>query len=462
MENTTDNRIQRYRMAIFREVVKLAWEGKLEKEIEGLPDKILGNDIKDEQERIIVKNYIRMAMGLNPCNGDSELTKDVQRALQMNKIEKPLVAVIQNVCETCHRYHEGETSQYDEDCPRSHLDCTEDENKCLGCGKCIGECPLGAISDKIEFIPIIKMLQERKHPVYATIAPAYVGQLKGKMTPGKIRAALKWMGFADMIEVAAFADILTVKEAYEFDHKVKTEKDFFITSCCCPVWVGMIQKNFKHIADHISPSVSPMIASGRVLKVLNPEAKVVFIGPCIAKKAEAKIHALGDAIDYVLTFRELYEIFEALEIDFDVLEDDYREEASFSGRVYGRTGGVSKAVELSVMRVAQQRKIPFKSIAFNGAKDCKEGLERLLRGEIDANFIEGMGCVGGCVGGPRAIASIEEATEKVNDYSEATPMRTPFDNDNVLQMITSLGIRRLESLEDQDSIGNLLVRNLEE
>ncbi|MBB6219000.1 iron only hydrogenase large subunit-like protein [Anaerosolibacter carboniphilus] len=459
MENTTDNQLQRYRMSIFKEVAKLAWQGKLEEGIEDLPDRILGEDIQDEKERKIVRNYIRMAMGVDPTYEDHHLKEDVEKALHLSKVESPLVAVIQNICEECHRYHGDDI--YDEDCPRGYLDCTKAEHKCLGCGKCIGECPLGAISDKIEFIPIIKMLQEKKQPIYATIAPAYIGQLGEHMTPGKMRSALKWMGFTDMIEVAVFADILTVKEAYEFDHMVKTEKDFFITSCCCPVWVGLIQKNFKDIEDHVSPSVSPMIASGRVLKALNPDAKVVFIGPCIAKKAEAKIEELKDAIDYVLTFRELHEIFGALEIDLDALEEDHREEASFAGRVYARTGGVSKAVELSVNRVVQ-RKIPFKSICFDGAKDCKDGLKRLIEGEIEANFIEGMGCVGGCVGGPRTIASIEEATEKVNRYSESTPMKTPFDNNNVLQLITSLGLKRLESLEDEESIKNLLVRNLNE
>lgn len=457
MENTTDNRLQRYRMSIFKEVAKLAWQGKLEEGIEDLPDRILGKDIQDEKERMIVRNYIRMAMGVDPCDEDHSLMEDVEKAVKLSKVESPLVAVIQNICDECHRYHGDNT--YDEDCPRGHLDCTKAEHRCVGCGKCIGECPLGAISDKIEFIPIIRMLQEKKQPIYATIAPAYIGQLGEHMTSGKMRAAFKRMGFTDMIEVAVFADILTVKEAYEFDHMVKTEKDFFITSCCCPVWVGLIQKNFKDIEDHVSPSVSPMIASGRVVKALNPGAKVVFIGPCIAKKAEAKIADLEDAIDYVLTFRELHEIFGALEIDLESLEDDHREEASFSGRVYARTGGVSKAVELSVNRVVQ-RKIPFKSICFDGAKDCKDGLKRIIEGEIAANFIEGMGCIGGCVGGPRTIASVEDATERVNSYSESTPMKTPFDNNNALQLITSLGLKRLESLEDGESIKNLLVRNL--
>lgn len=460
MKDTTNNSNQRYRMRVFKEVAKLAWEGKLKDQVDGLPDRVLGNRIKDAKERSIVKNYIRMAMGLNPMGDEKDLKEEVEKALNLNQVHLPLTSVIQDVCENCHRYHPGDNPYYAEDCPRSGRDCIENSGRCLGCGECIEACPLGAISDKVEFIPIIKMLQDATYPIYATVAPAYVGQLGDGISPGQMRAALKKMGFTDMIEVAVFADILTLKEAYEFQHMVNKEEDYFITSCCCPVWVGMIQKNYTYIVDHVSPSVSPMIASGRVLKLMNPRAKVVFIGPCIAKKAEAKIPELQDAIDFVLTFRELHEIFAALDIDLRNLKADEREEASFAGRIYARTGGVSLAVEASVDRVIGNN-IPLKSVCFDGAKDCKVGLEKLLKGELSGNFIEGMGCIGGCVGGPRTLESVEKATELVNKYSESTFMKTPFDNNHVLELLTSIGIKRLEKLDEEEKIKGLLVRNFE-
>ncbi len=157
------------------------------------------------------------------------------------------------------------------------------------------------------------------------------------------------------------------------------------------------------------------------------------------------------------------EIFTALEIDLEALEEDNREEASFAGRVYARTGGVSKAVERSVERVLK-RDIAFKSISFEGTGECKIGLEKLIKGEIKANFIEGMGCAGGCVGGPRAVVSIEEGKAAVDAYSQETTMKTPFDNDNVLQLITRLGIKRWEALEEEKAEGveMLLSRQLKQ
>lgn len=453
MSNTTNNYIQKYRMKVFNELVKLAWFGKLEEEIEELPHKIIEN-IKEEKERKIVESYIRLAMGLDPINSNKSLREEARKALLLDKIKKPLVSVIENICEQCNRFHEGS-------CPIHGQGCMNDFEECIGCGQCIEECSLGAISDKIEFIPVVNLLQEKRYPIFAAIAPAYAGQFDESITPGKIRTALKMIGFSDMIEVATFADILTMKEAYEYKHLMNNKKEYFITSCCCPVWVNMIQKKYPTLLDHMSPAVSPMIAAGRVIKALNENAKVVFIGPCIAKKNEAKEEDLEDAIDYVLTFRELYEIFDALNIDLKNLPEKNREEAAFTGRVYARTGGVSKAVELTVQRLDPHSNIPFKSEAFDGAKNCKDGLDQLLKGEIDATFIEGMGCIGGCVGGPRTINSIEEGTKRVDAYANGTSMKTPFDNINALQLLTRLGIKRYEMLEnaEDEKVKNLLVRN---
>lgn len=135
------------------------------------------------------------------------------------------------------------------------------------------------------------------------------------------------MGFTDMIEVAMFADILTIKEAFEFNHLVKTTEDFFLTSCCCPVWFNMTKKNYSELYKHMSPSVSPMIASGRILKKLYPDCRVVFIAPCIAKKAEIKEEELKGAIDFVINFRELKEIFNALQINPAELPGEEKDQA---------------------------------------------------------------------------------------------------------------------------------------
>ncbi|MDF2533446.1 MAG: iron only hydrogenase large subunit, partial [Clostridia bacterium] len=190
---------------------------------------------------------------------------------------------------------------------------------------------------------------------------------------------------------------------------------------------------------NFSPAVSPMIAAGRVLKEVYKNCKVVFIGPCIAKKNEAKDKDLRDAIDYVLTYKELDEIFKALDIDPAALPDEQYEQSSTGGRIYARTGGVSKAVELSLQRLGYQG-IAFNAIQVDGVKACKEVLDKLKSGIVDANFIEGMGCKGGCVGGPRANIEVQKATDIVNQYGSESLYQSPVDNDKIGVILERIGI----------------------
>lgn len=154
---------------------------------------------------------------------------------------------------------------------------------CINCGICIDSCKNGRILDKVEFLPIINLIKENK-TVIAAVAPAIAGQFGENVTMDQLREAFIKAGFTDMVEVAFAADILTVKEAVEFNKHVNKPDDLMITSCCCPMWVGMLKKVYKELVPDLSPSVSPMIAAGRILKKLNKDTKVVFIGPCIAKK----------------------------------------------------------------------------------------------------------------------------------------------------------------------------------
>jgi len=201
----------------------------------------------------------------------------------------------------------------------------------------------------------------------------------------------------------------------------------------------MILKGYPELLDKFSPAVSPMIAAGRVLKEVYKNSKVVFIGPCIAKKNEAKDKDLRDAIDYVLTFRELDEIFKALDIDLSLLPNEQHEQSSMGGRIYARTGGVSKAVELSLKRLGHEG-IAFNALQVDGVKECKEILDKLKNGIVEANFIEGMGCKGGCVGGPRANIEVTKATELVNQYGKESPYQSPVVNDKVSVILERIGI----------------------
>ncbi len=318
-------------------------------------------------------------------------------------------------------------------------------DNCVGCGECITACDAHNLVEIKEVVPIFELIN-KKTPVYALIAPAYLSQFGADMTPGRLRTAFKMLGFAGLIEVALFADILTLKEALEFDAAIKKEADFVLTSCCCPLWVGMIEKVYAALVPHMPPSVSPMVASGRAVKHLHPDAKTVFIGPCIAKKAEARQADIIDAVDYVLTFREMADIFDAAGIKPNSLEEDLRDHSSAAGRLYARTGGVSEAVEQTVKRIAPGRNLPLKARQANGVPECKAMLKDVMEGKLDANFLEGMGCVGGCVGGPRIIIDKDQGTRNVNAYAARTEEKTPVENPFVFEMLKRLGFDSTESL----------------
>ena len=195
------------------------------------------------------------------------------------------------------------------------------------------------------------------------------------------------IGFTDMAETALGADLVTMKEALEFRAHVNKPGDILITSCCCPVWIQLIGVRFPELKEKISPSVSPMIASGRVTKEYYPNSKVVFIGPCVAKKAEANLPDLAGTIDYVLTFQELKTLFEAAGIDPTKEKDDEKAQASWAGRIFARTGGVSQAVKKTLERIAPERVADFNPVQVDGVPDCIKILQEISEGKCKYNFI---------------------------------------------------------------------------
>lgn len=431
------------RLTVFRELVRTLWKDGSAKNIKLIENELIQRGLFEEKERAILEDYIRLAAGLGLESKEEDLEEALNRAMHMERIDPPVVTIVKEVCDLCG--HEKGDEACKTSCHHGALTRTEEhgvviENgKCLTCGTCISNCPFEALSDKVEFVPLIDMLKQQEIPVYAAIAPAYIGQFGDNITPGQIRSALKILGFKDMIEVALFADLLTLREVHEFEHLVQKQDDYLITSCCCPIWMNMIIKGYPELLGNFSPAVSPMIAAGRVLKEVYKNSKVVFIGPCIAKKNEAKDKDLRDAIDYVLTFRELDEIFKAVDIDLAALPNEQHEQSSIGGRIYARTGGVSKAVKLSMERLGHQG-IELNAIQVDGVKACKEILDKLKNGVIDANFIEGMGCKGGCVGGPRANIEIDKATDLVNQYGEESQFGSPVDNDKIEVILGRIGI----------------------
>jgi iron only hydrogenase large subunit-like protein len=327
-----------------------------------------------------------------------------------------------------------------------------DEELCVGCSICIQECRANHLTGSKDIIPALQAIRSHKGLVYALVAPAFLGQFSSDVTPGKLRTALKAAGFDGMIEVALFADILTLKEALEFDRNIQTENDYQLTSCCCPMWIAMIRKIYKELMPHVPPAVSPMIASGRAVKVMHPDALTVFIGPCLAKKAEAKEKDIAGAVDFVLTFQEVQDIFRIMEIDPSRMEESEKDHSSRAGRIYAHTGGVSEAVSATLERLNPNRRISIRTQQADGVPACKAMINELLSGNTNANFFEGMGCVGGCVGGPRVLIPHELGRAQVEEYGNAAPYPTPIDNPYVIELLHRLGLDTIESLLEKSDI----------
>ena len=327
-----------------------------------------------------------------------------------------------------------------------------DKNLCVGCSDCIDNCHAKKLTASKDILPAMEAVHNSKSPVYAMIAPAFINQYSSEVTPGKLRSAFKKIGFTGLIEVALFADILTLKEALEFDKNIKNEKDFQLTSCCCPMWIAMIRRVYKELVPHVPASVSPMVACGRAIKTLYPDSITVFIGPCLAKKSEAREADVAESTDYVLTFQEIQDIFDFSGIDPAKMEEDERDHSSRAGRIYAGTGGVSEAVQKTVKRLNPDRKITVKAQQADGVPACKAMLNDVLKGNITANFLEGMGCVGGCVGGPKILIPKEEGRQNVFKYGNEAQYQTPIDNPYVIELLHRLGIDSVESLLENSDI----------
>ena len=325
-------------------------------------------------------------------------------------------------------------------------------SRCEGCAACIDACKSNHLAASKDVLPALRAVRNASGPVYLMIAPAFSGQFRGHVTAGKLRSACKALGFTGMVEVALFADILTLKEALEFERHVREPGDFQLTSCCCPVWIAMIRKRYHELLPHVPGAVSPMVACGRFLKRIHPDAVTIFAGPCLAKKKEAKEPDIADAVDYVLTFQEMQDIFDAAEISLEELPEEEKEHASKAGRLYARTGGVSQAVEEMVRQLSPDGKIGVRCEQANGTKECMEMMRRIQNKETDANFFEGMGCVGGCVGGPKAIIDSEKGKRYVDEYAKNSIYQTPLENPYVRKLLEELGFETVEELLEDNTL----------
>lgn len=197
--------------------------------------------------------------------------------------------------------------------------------------------PLGCIVDKSFITDVVKMLKEsennQKYKVYAVVAPSISGQFSYAKL-GQVITAIKKLGFHSVVEVALGADMVAYSEAAELAEKG------FLTSSCCPAFVDYIHKKFPQMVEHISHNLSPMGAIGQYYKGIDPTAKIVFIGPCTAKKMEFQKESVSPYIDSVLTFEELQALFDSRDMEVSELEENVLDNASYYGRIFARSGGI--------------------------------------------------------------------------------------------------------------------------
>ena len=300
-----------------------------------------------------------------------------------------------------------------------------DYDRCVSCGQCLVSCPFGAIVDKSQIYQVIRSILEGNE-VVAIVAPSFVGQFGRDVTVPKFLTAMKQLGFADVVEVAAGADICTIEEAHDFLEKVPNEQRFMATSCC-PSWRMMARRLFPAESGNISMTYTPMVYTARLVKKEHPNSKVVFIGPCAAKKLEAMQDDIRTDVDFVLTYEELMGIFEAKEINFSTLSDSPDlDEGTRAGRGFAVAGGVAAAVEELIHK--EHPDIELKTQRADGLRDCRKLLMLAKAGKLDGYLLEGMACPGGCVAGAGTVVSADTAAKKLAQHMAQASGETAKDS----------------------------------
>ncbi|MDF2944065.1 MAG: ferredoxin hydrogenase large subunit [Herbinix sp.] len=295
-----------------------------------------------------------------------------------------------------------------------------DNNKCISCGACVYQCPFGAIMDKSYIVNVVNMIKasenNTKYKLYAVIAPSIASQFS-YVKLGQVIRGIKELGFHSVVEAALGADMVASAEADELMEKG------FLTSSCCPAFVDYIQKQFPALTKHISHNLSPMATIAKYIKKTDASAKVVFIGPCTAKKMEMDRPEVAPFVDSVITFEELQALIDSRDIDIESLPSENLDNASYYGRIFARSGGLTEAVK-QALKEKGKSEFELKPIACDGIEACRTALLKASKNVLPYNFIEGMACVGGCIGGAGCLTHGEKNKNIVDTYGQEALEKT--------------------------------------
>lgn len=456
-----DTKVQHLKYKVLREVARHAWKGDLAEKIPDIPKEIIPGKESTMRcciykERAILSERIKLAMGgdrSNPnvievidiacddcpasgyevtdfCRGclahrcedvcprdaitfDSHLKAHIDKSKCINcgKCAQacPYTAIInrKRPCENACKVKAISPSPVDGS-------ASIDNDKCISCGACVYQCPFGAVSDKsfiLDVIDIIKKSENNsKYKVYAIVAPSISGQFSyAGATLGQVVEGIRKLGFHSVVEAALGADMVAMKETKELVEKG------FLTSSCCPAFVSYIQKNFPNIVEHISHNFSPMAELGNFIKNNDPDSKIVFIGPCTAKKMEFQLEKVRPYIDSVITFEELQALFDSRNFVLTDFDETPLDNASYYGRIFARTGGLSDAVAQAIKELGI-KDFELNGISCDGIEACKVELLKASKGKSSYNFIEGMVCAGGCIGGAGCLTHGPKNKTEVDKY----------------------------------------------
>lgn len=298
-----------------------------------------------------------------------------------------------------------------------------DNSKCNSCGACVYQCPFGAISDKSFILNVIDLIKKsegnKNFKMYAVVAPSISSQFTYAKL-GQVISGIKALGFFTVVEAALGADMVAYAESKELAEKG------FLTSSCCPAFVDYIHKHFPQMAEHISHNLSPAATISKYIKETDKDAKIVFIGPCTAKKMEFQKEEVKPYIDSVITFEELQALFDSKDIDITALDEDVLDNASYFGRIFARSGGLADAVRQGLKEHGIED-FDYKPVSCDGIEECRMALLKASKGVLPGNFIEGMACVGGCIGGAGCLTHGEKNKAEVDKYGREAYEKTISD-----------------------------------
>lgn len=454
-----DTKVQYLKSRALTEVARFAWNGTLFEKVLDIPKIIILGKVPTmrccvHKERAIVAERVKMALGGNPENPNiievMEVACDECPAAGFEVTDSCRGCLAHRCKESCKRgaiyFDHNHTAHIDKSkcvecgqcasvCPFSAIvnrkrpcqnackvkaisinenssACIDDE-KCIQCGACVYQCPFGAIMDKSYILNAVDLLQKSeensKYKVYALVAPAISSQFTYAKL-GQVITGMKELGFYKVVEAALGADMVAYEEAKELVEKG------FLTNSCCPAYVKYVKKTFPALEECISHNLSPMATLAKYIKETTEDAKVIFVGPCTAKKAEAQLEEVKPYVDVVITFEELEALFSSRDIDITTLEESTLDDASYYGRIFARSGGLSDAVAQSLKE--QGIAFDLQAVVCDGIEESRMALLKKNKNVLKANFVEGMACVGGCIGGAGCLTHGPKNKMEVDKYGK--------------------------------------------